>query len=438
MKAYKGADQWICAIDFGTSNSLICPVTPGREPVPVTMGHSADSEAILKSILFTRDGDSWHFGQDAVDRYTESGREGRIFRSLKKFLPDPSFTGTRIFSRQYSIADLIAVFLRELKKKADEEAGVDIKRAVFGRPAVFSMDPEKDRLAEDRLRAAAKVVGFQEVHFCPEPLAAAYEFRRHLQEEKLVAIADFGGGTSDFTILKMGQNGFAREDILAIGGVSVAGDAFDGVIMKNFLASHFGSEISYKMPLGSNTLSLPVNVKNKMCSAADISFLGSKDIARLLHDAARWSMSPEETRKVEQLFVLVEEHQGYRLFSHIEKAKQQLSEASVAQINFSYPGIDLHMEIEAGKFKDASDDRVRDITASLDETMAKAGVSYEDVDIVCCTGGTARVKALRQALGERFGFEKLTQYKNFQSVIMGLAHYGQEILGKSEIDVRSS
>lgn len=419
-------DQWAYAIDFGTSNSLICPVKVGKTFEPVVMNPASDQDKILKSILFTKDGGAWQFGQDAIEHYSEFGREGRIFRSLKKFLPEPAFEGTKIFGKHYSIIDLIAIFIRELKQRADQSVGHEVNRAVFGRPAVFSMNPEKDKLAEDRLRSAAKVAGFKEVYFCPEPLAAAYEFKKQLTEEKLVAIADFGGGTSDFTILKMNQNGFEKSDILAIGGVSVAGDAFDGVIMKEFIAPLFGSEISYKMPLGRNTLTLPISVKSKMCSAADISFLGRKDIARLLQDAARWSLSESESRKVEQLFVLVEEQQGYQLFSHIEKAKQELSLSDQTTLNYSYPGIDLTEEICSADFMAAAEPRVSDITRSLDETMKKAGVNYSDVDIVCCTGGTAKVKALNHALGQRFGFEKLTQYKNFQSVIMGLTHYSRE------------
>lgn len=420
------SDQWIYAIDFGTSNSLICPVRVGEVYEPVTMNPASENDKILKSILFTKDGDSWQFGHQAIEQYTEFGREGRIFRSLKKFLPEPAFEGTKIFGKHYSIIDLIAIFIRELKERADKSLGFEVDRAVFGRPAIFSMNPEKDKLAEERLKSAAIVAGFKEVYFCPEPLAAAYEFKRQLTEEKLVAIADFGGGTSDFTILKMNQNGFEKSDILAIGGVSVAGDAFDGVIMKEFVAPMFGSEISYKMPLGRNTLTLPISVKSKMCSAADISFLGRKDISRLLQDAARWSLSDSEKKKVEQLFVLVEEQQGYQLFSHIEKAKQDLSTHDRVSLSYSYPGIDLFEEILASDFVNAAQSRVSEITRSLDETMLKAGVKYSDVDIVCCTGGTAKVKALSNALGERFGFEKLTQYKNFQSVIMGLTHYSQE------------
>ena len=421
--------ELVYAIDFGTSNSLLAGAAGNELLPPVPLDDRATDPTVLKSILYTPHAGAWHYGAEAVDEYGEHAAEGRLFRSLKKYLPDTAFTNTVVHGRTYNLPELIAVFLREMRRRADDHLGRDVTRAVFGRPAVFSTVPAEDQLAEKRLRAGAELAGFKDIVFCPEPVAAAYEFRHMLTEMRTVLIADFGGGTSDFTVLRMGPQRFSEKDVLATHGVAIAGDRFDGAIMRHMLLPHFGSEVVYRLPLGSNDLRLPLHLLNRLSSPADIAFLSRRDILQLLRDAQRWALGGEAARRMERLFALIEEHLGYKLFRAIEQTKVQLSDTPSAAFRFTHPGLEtIEEEIYSADFRAISHDLVTSITAALDETLLRAGVRAPEVDVVCLTGGTARLPALSHELGRRFGPEKLVQHRNFHSVIGGLAEKAQALL----------
>jgi hypothetical chaperone protein len=417
----------VYAIDFGTTNSLLAAGNDGKACSAIPLDSLAPDPTVLRSILYTPAKNQWYFGASAIDQYTEHVAEGRLFRSIKKYLPETSFTHTIVNGKRYTLEDLIATFLSAMRERGNQHFNKDVDAAVFGRPAAFSLDLEKDKLAEARLRKAAELAGFKHIEFCPEPLAAAYEFRHTLTSAKVVLIADFGGGTSDFTVLKMGPQPFKREDVLAVGGVSVAGDRFDGAIMKHLISPHFGSQVTYKMPSGSVTLGIPQNVINKMCSPPDISFLGRDDINTLLRHAQKWSLDEKEGLKINRLFALVEEQLGYKLFSSIEHTKIALSKADSAPFAFRHFDIDVQDLITADSFCSVSTNVVAQICASLDSTIHNAGLVFEDIDIVCCTGGTAQIQSLRLELAARFGEQKLQQHRHFHSVVSGLAERALEL-----------
>jgi hypothetical chaperone protein len=417
----------IYAIDYGTSNSLLAAADRTKIHDPIALDRAGRDPTVLKSILYAPNKHTWFFGAEAVDQYMEHGAEGRLLRSIKKFLPDPAFGGTSIHGRYYNLTEIIGTFLKEMRTRANAHFERDVTTVVLGRPATFAVETDNDDLAEKRLRAAAQLAGFKDVYFCPEPVAAAHEFRHQLSSMHTVLIADFGGGTSDFTVVRMGRERFTDKDILAVGGIPIAGDRFDGTIMKHMIAPHFGTGITYRMPTGSNDLKLPQHLINKLCSPADISFLSRKDIMQLLRDAQQWSLDPESSKRMERLFALVEEHLGYKLFKAIEQSKITLSEQSEATFVFEHPGIDLKEELFSADYRVFSVDLVERIVGALDETLKRAGVAASWIDIVCCTGGTARVPALAHELERRFGKDKLRQHRHFHSVIGGLADRAQAL-----------
>lgn len=415
------------AIDFGTTNSLLAAANSDGTISPIPMDPDASDPTVMRTILYSPAKDQWFYGGGAINTYGEMMAEGRLFRSIKKYLPDPSFLGTTIHGKRYTLHDLISVFLSEMRQRANKHFNEDVDKVVLGRPAAFSLDPEKDQVAESRLKAAALQAGFKHIEFCPEPIAAAYEFRHTLTKPQTVLIADFGGGTSDFTVLKMSQGPFDKRDVMAVGGIPVAGDMFDGAIMKHMICPNFGTKIEYKMPMGSVTLKLPKNLINRMCSPADISFLARNDIQSLLKDAQRWSLSQDDAQKMNHLFMLIEEHLGYKLFSSIEQTKIALSDNSSSTFRFKHYEIDIEEEIFSSDFRFASNDQVTRITNALDKTISDAGITNSDIDIVCCTGGTAKIPALHHELARRFGENKLKQHKHFHSVIGGLSERAFEI-----------
>ena len=322
---------------------------------------------------------------------------------------------------------LISFFLKEIRLRANAIVGSDVTKVVLGRPAAFALDERLDQLAQNRLQAAAQMAGFEDIHFLPEPIAAAYEFRQKVFTPKIVLVADFGGGTSDFTVLKMSNQTFSSKDILAINGISIAGDRFDGSMMLHNISPHFGSKITYKLPLGKNILHLPHNILNKMCSAPDISFFNRSDIRTLLEHAKRWALSPAEQKNIERLFLLAEENLGYRLFETIEKTKIALSDQPQATFAFNYPGLDVEETITSTAFTAASTDIVNQIMATVDACVASAQIRHSDVDLVCLTGGTAKVPAIRDGLIQRFGNETIQTQSQFHSIINGLALKAKEV-----------
>ncbi len=416
------------AIDFGTSNSLAAAVGPSLRTGPLVLDPLAPDPTILRSVMFASSRTQWEYGEEAIRQYYEHGAEGRIFRSLKKFLPEPSFTGTQVHGIYVSLEDLLGRLLARIRAQASQVLGEDVKRTLLGHPALFSPDPARHAQSLARLEKAARLAGFEEVHFCPEPLAAAYEFVQTLSSPKTVLIADFGGGTSDFTVVRMRPEGFAADDVLALGGLSVAGDAFDGSIMEHLVAPYFGSKISYRVPFGSNVLSLPKGLVRKMCSPADLLLLAKQEYAEFFRQLDLWSVGKDDAICLERLRTLIDERQGYQLFQSIEEAKKGLSGVPESLLRYDYPTCEIETKLEKAAFRQFSDNNVKAILQALDETMQRAGVRYEEVDLVCCTGGTARLDAVQEALVERLGRQKLQEHQPFHAVIQGLALRAQKEL----------
>lgn len=417
------------AIDFGTSNSLLASADASGPKPAIQLDPNAPDPTVLKSVFYTPEPGAWYYGADAIEQYGAHAAEGRLFRSLKKFLPESSFTGTAIHGRFISIHDLIAVFLREMRRRANEHFQQDVTNVVLGRPAIFGDLEGDESLAEQRLHKAALSAGFKNISFCPEPVAAAYEFRHQLTEMRTVFIADFGGGTSDFTVLRMGPETFRDENILATHGVSIAGDRFDGSIMRHLIAPHFGSELKYRMPHTKADMHIPLRLLNHLSSPADIGFLSRTDTMNFLKSAQQWATDPQDGKRMDRLFALVEENLGYSLYRSIEKTKIALSGESQTMFSFTHPELEFSQEIQAKNFEDVSQSLVQRITEALDETLRRAGVKASEIEIVCCTGGTAKIPALNQELVKRFGIEKLRQHRHFHSVIGGLAERAFALIG---------
>ena len=415
----------VYAIDFGTTNSLLAAARSDAVHPPIPLDHTAADATVLRSLLYFPDSTQCFHGAAAVREYVERGMQGRLIRSLKKHLPSRAFIGTHVEERPMNLEDLIGAFLVEMRARADRYFDAEVTKVVLGRPARFSSDGADDAHAQYRLERAAKIAGFREVAFCPEPVAAAREFRKTLLEPRMVLVADFGGGTSDFTVLRMRHDAYDERDVLAIGGVSVAGDALDSAIMRDHVARQFGSEVSYRVPMGNNHLRMPPALMEKICHPADASLLRSHDAMRFLRDVRGWALSEADKRTLDQLFILVEDCLGFQLFEAIELAKRTLSEVSEAHVEFEYPGVEVHQPLSRPAFDRSAGPATRAVAQELDATLARAGIAAAEIDIVCCTGGTARVPTLAAALEQRFGPEKLTRFQAFHSVIRGLAEHAR-------------
>lgn len=413
--------QIIAAIDFGTSNSLLAAAADGKVHPPIPLDPSAPDPSILRSVLFFPSRKEVFYGTRAIQEFKKNDLQGRLVRSIKKYLPQRSFIGTYVEDRPMNLEDIIGAFLAEMRRRAEAHFGREIDSVVLGRPARFAEDDADDSFAQYRLERAARTAGFREIQFVPEPLAAALELRSRLREPKIALVADFGGGTSDYTVIRISPEPFRDSDVLAIGGVAIAGDALDGSVMRGRLLPLFGSEVKYVVPFGSNVLQMPSHLIEKLCSPADMALLRKRDVMEFFRNVQKWSLEDKDRASMDRFFTLIEENLGFDVFESIERCKRELSGSDAAKLAFSYPGIDIAEKVTRRQFESYIDATSSRILASLDETLRRAGIGPEKIDLVFCTGGTAKVPLLQRELVRRFGPEKIQEKNHFHSIVQGLA-----------------
>lgn len=417
----------IFAIDFGTSNSLLAAASKQRVFAPAPIDPAADDPTVLRSVLYFAPQEQ-AFGSSAVRRLVANGFEGRLIRSIKRHLPSRSFSATRIGSRNVTLEELIAALLRVMRTRAVAHFEADVTRAVLGRPARFSNDDEEDALAESRLKRAAELAGFTEVSFCPEPVAAAYDFAADLVEPKLVLVVDLGGGTSDFTLVRMNAQGFAPEDVLAVGGVATAGDALDGALVRQVVAEELGAKAPYRVAFGSNVLTMPNDLVDLLSSPADLTLVDRPKILRRLNEMQRGLLDRgRDEAQLEKFKVVVEDGVGFELYEAVERVKRALSDHETAPLSLEYPGAELARSVTRAEFQSAATRPVDRILAALDATLSAAGVAASDVEIACLTGGTSRVPQVLDAIRARLPNAGLRTLRSFHSVVQGLARRAQEL-----------
>jgi hypothetical chaperone protein len=416
------------AIDFGTSNSLLAAANRDATHPPIPLDERALDPSVFRSILYFSDELSWSFGAGALADYVAQGLHGRFIRSVKRFLPVQSFVDTRVGTRKVMLEELVGMFLREMRQRANRYFDRDVRRVMLGRPARFSDDDQADQLAEVRLRRAAEFAGFDDIHFCPEPLAAAYDFGTTKPGAHTFLVADFGGGTSDFTVARLDPARADSLEVLAIGGVAQAGDAFDGSLMRHGIAEHFGSRVRYQVPFGSNWLEMPAPLMERLCSPAEICLLARRDVLDFLRGVRSGSASEDDKLRVDQLTTLIEDGLGFQLFEAIEHEKRELSAHDAATFRFEYPGIDIQESFTRERFETAGTRVSSAILSRLDQVLERAGIAPSDIERVCSTGGTAKVPIIQRGLETRFGAHKLQALSSFHAVIQGLAERARVLL----------
>jgi len=421
----------VFAIDFGTSNSLLAAASPGKIYEPIPLDPEASDPTILRSALYFLRLDDGRFGSAAIRSLLEEGFRGRLIRSIKRHLPSRSFTATMIGNRPAQLEDLIGAFLRAMRERACRHFDVDVRRTVMGRPARFSNEPDDDALAESRLLKAAKIAGFEEVTFCPEPVAAAYDFADDLQEPRVVLVADLGGGTSDFTIFRMGKGRFLPEDVLAVGGVATAGDAIDGALVRATVAPHFGARARYRVPLGSIDLDMPKQLIELLASPADLTVVDRGKVVRQLESIRAGLLDREDRPKLDRFVALVEDGLGFSLYEAVESAKRRLSEISETPINVDEPSLAITETATRSELDRVAEKPVAAILEALDKTLETAGISADEIDIACLTGGTSRMPLVAAAIAARLPRAATRRLRSFHSVVVGLAHRAREIAEKT-------
>jgi hypothetical chaperone protein len=410
---------YVYGIDFGTSNSSVTIWDVERRSL-VRDPRIAGVESSFMYFPHTLRRDPPLIGDAAKTAYVRDQMRGRFFQAIKTILPNRTFTDTVVNNQTFTIEDLIACFLRYLKAKADAVTGQEVKRVVLGRPAVFSTDPEEDALAQERLRGAARLAGFAEIYFQYEPIAAAFAYEARIDRPECVLVGDFGGGTTDFTIVKLdprrqGQTD-RRADILATGGLPIAGNKYDSATMWHKVSLHFGRLATYES--WGKRLPVPDSLHRQICQWDQIVFLRNPRALDLLW---RLEQSSDDPAAFARFRALITENQGFALFQVIEGAKIRLTRDSVAALRFPHERIAIDTELTRAEFERNSADLTGAILGYFDRFMAEAGVGAKRVDTVFLTGGTSLIRSLRAEFVSRFGAEKIRDGGEFTSVGEGLA-----------------
>jgi hypothetical chaperone protein len=378
------------------------------------------------TLLFYRDGDIFlesFVGKAAIDAYISSGMRGRFFQAIKTVLPDRSFTHTVVNGRKLTIEELVAAIIRHFKTAADKITGMNVDEVICGRPATFGAKPDADATAERRLREALKLAGFNKIHFQLEPIAAAYHYETTLSAPQTVLVGDFGGGTSDFTVMrvdpkKIGQPNRAS-DILCTSGVAVAGNRFDSAIMRERLLPAFGGNAHYRTHRGARPLSARNYAHAAICEWDKIHHL--KSDKRILEYLDRMVAFSDDAAAFKRLQTLITKNLGYALFKKIEAAKIKLSTADRADLIFDDHDLILQKTLLRENILTDAESEIIAIKNCFLGMLAAHSISPAGIDAVFLTGGTAQIPAIRAIFEEHFGGSKIHSGDYFTSIVDGLA-----------------
>ncbi|WP_440963056.1 Hsp70 family protein [Massilia sp. GER05] len=404
-----------CGVDFGTSNSTVGWVRPGQP----TLLPLEDGKATLPSVVFfNADDEQVRYGRAALADYLE-GYDGRLMRSLKSLLGTSLMDGqTEVAGRALPFRQLLGHFIGEVKRRAECEAGRGFDRAVFGRPVYFvDDDPEADRLAEDTLADIARSVGFTEIGFQYEPIAAAFDYESRIDREELVLIADIGGGTSDFSLVRLGPDRAnrldRRDDILATGGVHIGGTDFDKYL-----------SLASVMPLlghGSALLSgasVPSSYYFNLATWHTINQAYTRKSVAQLADLVRDAAEPDKLKRLQRL---IDDRAGHWLAMRVEEAKIGLSDTPEVALDLDRLAPPELLRVHRDLFTDAIAGMIDSVGATVQRLLDEAGIGPERVDTVFFTGGSSGVASLRERIAAIVPDARRVEGDLFGSIGAGLA-----------------
>jgi hypothetical chaperone protein len=423
-------------IDFGTTNSAVAMLRPGKEPQLARFCFRGEEIFSCRSVLYFERSKTAHgqrrvhgySGPEAIERYLDSDEKGRLIQSLKSHLCSRTLTGTEVFGRRHRLEELVARIVSDLRKHAEEQFGEPVRRVTVGRPVRFvgAETEEEDEFAVQRLREACTSAGFEEVQFELEPVAAAYACEATLDREEVILIGDFGGGTSDFSLLRAGpevrRRGRRPDDLLGNSGVGLAGDAFDARIIHKLVSPALGLN-SEARSLNKILPAVPAWIYAHLEHWHYLSFLRTNNVREILKSAHIRALEPE---KIEALIAVIEGDLGYQLHQAVQKVKFELSQREEAEFVFrdgtsGASTVELRIPITRAEFEMWIAEDLAAIEHSVDALLRSAGIGPREVDRVFLTGGTSFVPAVRRIFSDRCGEDRVQGGNEFTSVALGLA-----------------
>ncbi len=403
-----------CGIDFGTSNSTVAVLRGNATALaPVEGDHLT-----IPSAIFFSFSEGPLFGRRAIRDYTDA-EPGRLMRALKSILGQSLFhEKTRLQRQRLALPDVLGMFLGRLKEKAEAFAGRPLDTVVLGRPVQFvEGDVEADRRAQSDLESAARALGFRHIGFQYEPIAAALEYERSVTREELVLIVDIGGGTADFSVVRVSperaKTADRASDILANRGIRVGGTDFDRMISMRYVMPEFGAGSSF----GVKQLELPPSIFLDLSTWSRINFLYSAktlSMVRSLHQEAA------ERNKTARLLRVLERHDGHRIIEGVENAKIDLSSVASTTLDLTRVIDGLRIPLDRAAAASAVAPGVARIETMIAATLHDAGVEPSEIDTVFLTGGGALMPEIRAGVCRAMGRNEIATGDMFGAVGKGL------------------
>lgn len=410
-----------CGIDFGTSNSTVSIANAaGKKLVPLE-----DGKTTLPSAIFFKDRSKPLFGRTGINAYLD-GEDGRLMRGLKKILGTPLMDDkTIIGNRAVEFTDILKTFIGHLKDKADAAAGGDIGHVVMGRPVHFHDDDEAaDAKSQATLESVARTAGFRQVEFLYEPIAAAFAHEAKVEGEKLSLVIDLGGGTSDFTVIRMSNRNSKkadrRDDILATAGVRIGGTTFDyRLSLKNFMPA-LGLGTKYRDLFDKKKLHIvPIGVYAQLSDWALVNHAQTKKAISDTLDLKRRALDFE---KMERLWKVQQGHLGHALLGKVENAKISLTDEDRHTATLKDLDPDFAVNVSRKDFEDAIAADVEKVFAAITQCLAAAEIVKDRIDLIILTGGSTELPVINKMVRAMFPQAAISQGDKLDSVGLGLAY----------------
>lgn len=406
----------ICAIDFGTSNTVLSYVDNGN----VALADLEQANQVIPSTVFYSNEGDTSFGRQAIHQFKD-GEEGRFMRSLKRILGTRLMgQGTSVNGKQKKYETVIADFLKNTKRNVERTQQTEFDTVVMGRPVYFKdNDEETDQRAQNELERIAKSIGFKEVSFQFEPIAASFAHEQGLTRESLALVVDIGGGTSDFTVMRLSQEKSKqidrRGDVLANTGTRIGGNDFDKKFCLSSFMSHFGFGGTY----GGKNLPLPNLLFYTMSEWSEIHTLYNRQV---LDQARSFYREVKEKEAFGRFLELLEEESGHQVLDKVEHAKIALSDASQTDVAFDFLDSEFETRVTQDELNQRVQEHIDKIITCSQSCVSLAGIKPEDLDLVILTGGTTENPHLRRSVVNAYPNATLSENGKLASVATGLGY----------------
>ncbi|NKM00396.1 Hsp70 family protein [Rhizobium leguminosarum] len=413
--------------DFGTTNTVLAMADGGATRSMAFTSTEGTTDSMRTALSFMKDAQlgasalKVEAGHAAIRQFIDNPGECRFLQSIKTFAASALFQGTLIFAKRHNFEDLMEIFVRRLRNYAGDNWPSDVGRIVTGRPVHFAGASPDPALATERYNAALSRFGFPEIHYVYEPVAAAFYFAQNLKQDATVLVADFGGGTTDYSLIRF-ETVAGRLTATPIGhsGVGVAGDHFDYRMIDNIVAPLIGKGSHFKS--FDKILEVPSNYYSSFGRWNQLSIFKTTREFEDLKKLVRTSLEPE---KLEIFIDLIDHDEGYPLYQAVSATKMALSAAEEAPFDFTPLGRSGHRSIKRSDFEGWIADDLARIEGALDDVLDKTETKPAEIDKVFLTGGTSFVPAVRRIFTERFERDRIESGGELLSIAHGLALIGE-------------